>query len=117
MWHREGRRAAKLEKLRAELVKRLDQLDFRVESITPAPAEMARHVNAPSGSTDAVTAREVMGRLRREGWTEREGKGSHVIFSKLGQRSISVPRHPGDLKPGVLRSIARGAGWESPPQR
>jgi predicted RNA binding protein YcfA (HicA-like mRNA interferase family) len=64
-----------------------------------------------------VTAREVMNRLRREGWSERAGKGSHVIFSKPGQRNVSVPRHPGDLKPGVLRSIARAAGWEWPPQR
>jgi predicted RNA binding protein YcfA (HicA-like mRNA interferase family) len=64
-----------------------------------------------------VTAREVINRLRREGWAEREGKGSHVIFSKSDRVNISVPRHPGDLKPGVLRSIARAAGWEWPPQR
>jgi hypothetical protein len=40
---RESRRAAELKALRAELVKRLDQLDFRSESIGPALAEMARH--------------------------------------------------------------------------
>ena len=44
MWRRESRRAAELEKLRAELVKQLDRLDFRPESIAPALAEMARHV-------------------------------------------------------------------------
>ena len=41
---RENRRAAELTALRAELVKRLDQLDFRSESIAPAFAEMARLV-------------------------------------------------------------------------
>ena len=44
MGHQESRRAAELEKLRAELVKRLDRLDFRSESLAPALAEMARHV-------------------------------------------------------------------------
>jgi hypothetical protein len=41
---RESRRAAELKKLRAELVERLDQLDFRSESLGPALEEMARHV-------------------------------------------------------------------------
>ena len=45
MWHREeGRRMAELQKLRAELVKRLSQLDFRAESLERAFAEMARLV-------------------------------------------------------------------------
>jgi hypothetical protein len=41
---RENRRPAELTTLRAELVKRLDQLDFRSGSIGPALAEMARRV-------------------------------------------------------------------------
>lgn len=44
MGHQESRRAAELEKLRAELVKRLDQLDFRSEGLAPALAKMAQHV-------------------------------------------------------------------------
>ena len=44
MGHQESRRAAELEKLRAELKQRLDQLDFRSESLGPALAEMARLV-------------------------------------------------------------------------
>jgi hypothetical protein len=44
MGRRGSRRAAELEKLRAELVKRLDQLDFRSDSLDPALAEMAQHV-------------------------------------------------------------------------
>jgi hypothetical protein len=41
---RESRRAAELVKLRAELVKRLDQLDFRSGTIGLALAEMAQQV-------------------------------------------------------------------------
>ena len=40
---RQGRRAAELKALRAELEQRLDRLDFRSESIGPALAEMAQH--------------------------------------------------------------------------
>jgi hypothetical protein len=43
MARRESRQAAELKKLRAELVKQLDQLDFRSESIGPALAKMAQH--------------------------------------------------------------------------
>jgi predicted RNA binding protein YcfA (HicA-like mRNA interferase family) len=63
-----------------------------------------------------MTAREVMQRLRREGWSERPGKGSHVIFTKHGQKNITVSSHGGDLPLGTLRSIARDAGWEWPPR-
>jgi hypothetical protein len=45
MWRREeSRRVAELQKLRAELVKRLSRLDFRAENLERAFAEMARHV-------------------------------------------------------------------------
>ena len=43
MARQESRGAAELQKLRAELVKQLDRLDFRSESIGPALAEMASH--------------------------------------------------------------------------
>ena len=38
-----SQRAAELKALRAELVERLDRLDFRSESIGPALTKMARH--------------------------------------------------------------------------
>ena len=41
----ESRQLAELKKLRAELVKRLELLDFRSESIGPALAKMAQHVD------------------------------------------------------------------------
>ena len=44
MPQRESRRAAELEKLRVELVKRLDQLDFRSGTIGLTLAEMAQQV-------------------------------------------------------------------------
>ena len=43
MARRESRLAAELKELRAELVRRLDRLDFRSESLGPALAEMAQH--------------------------------------------------------------------------
>jgi hypothetical protein len=44
MARRESRQAAELQKLRAEVVKQLDRLGFRSESIGPALAKMAQHV-------------------------------------------------------------------------
>lgn len=64
-----------------------------------------------------MTAREVMSRLRREGWVERAGKGSHIVFVKVGRDNIPVLNHRGDIPIGTLRSIARAAGWEWPPQK
>ncbi len=63
-----------------------------------------------------MTAREAMSRLRREGWTERPGKGSHTIFKKAGRRVV-VSNHSGDIPSGTLRSICEQAGWEYPPRR
>ena len=40
---RENRRVTELQKLRADLVKQLDRLDFRSESLAPALAKMAQH--------------------------------------------------------------------------
>lgn len=63
-----------------------------------------------------MTAREIMSRLRREGWMERSGKGSHLIFKKAGRRVV-VSNHSGDIPAGTLRSICEQAGWEYPPRR
>jgi predicted RNA binding protein YcfA (HicA-like mRNA interferase family) len=64
-----------------------------------------------------MTAREVVNRLRREGWAERAGKGSHRVFIKPGHDLVTVPTHRGDLAKGTLRSICQAAGWEWPPKR
>ena len=63
-----------------------------------------------------MTSREAMQRLRREGFDERPGKGSHRIFSR-GGRKVIVAAHPGDIPVGTLRQICKQAGWEWPPAR
>jgi len=57
-----------------------------------------------------------MNRLRREGWAERPGKGSHVIFKKDSLRVV-VSNHTGEIPTGTLRAICAQAGWEYPPHR
>ena len=54
--------------------------------------------------------REILRRLRREGWVEETGKGSHVVFRKDGV-TISVPTSRKEVKLGTYRSIAKAAGW------
>jgi predicted RNA binding protein YcfA (HicA-like mRNA interferase family) len=58
---------------------------------------------------------EAIRRLRREGWEQRQGKGSHLIFRKSGKRVV-IANHPGDIPAGTLREICRQAGWEWPPK-
>ena len=44
------------------------------------------------------------------GWTERPGKGSHVIFEKDG-KTVSVPTSKDPIKLGTYLEIAKQAGW------
>jgi predicted RNA binding protein YcfA (HicA-like mRNA interferase family) len=62
-----------------------------------------------------MTANEATARLRREGWQERPGKGSHLIFRRDGKRVV-IAVHRGDIPTGTLRAISRQAGWEWPPR-
>jgi predicted RNA binding protein YcfA (HicA-like mRNA interferase family) len=41
---------------------------------------------------------------------ERKGKGSHVVWINPYGKKFIVPRHPGDLKMGTLKSICKQAG-------
>ena len=54
--------------------------------------------------------REVLARLRCDGWAERSGKGSHKVFSKGGSM-VTVPTSKRELPLGTYRSIAKAAGW------
>lgn len=54
--------------------------------------------------------REVIRRLRKEGWTERSGKGSHRVFRRNGV-TISVPTSSKEVANGTFRKIKRDAGW------
>lgn len=63
-----------------------------------------------------MTAREVISRLKREGWEVVHKKGSHQKFrhpEKPGY--VTVSNHPGDIDPRTLRSIYEQAGWEREP--
>ena len=62
-----------------------------------------------------MRATEAIRRLHREGWEERPGKGSHLIFRRAG-KLVVIANHPGDIPTGTLREICRQAGWEWPPQ-
>ena len=56
--------------------------------------------------------RKIIHRLQAEGWELRRVTGSHHVFNHRSRRGlIIVPRHPGDLKTGTARSIAKAAGW------
>lgn len=54
--------------------------------------------------------REIVRRLRKEGWEEENGRGSHVVFRK-GGKMICVPVSRKEQKLGTYRGIARIAGW------
>jgi len=64
-----------------------------------------------------MTAREVIARLKEDGWEQLPNKdGSHRYFkhpTKPGK--VCVPDHGGkDIKLGTLKSIARQAGIKLP---
>lgn len=64
-----------------------------------------------------MTARELLGVLKRLGCTIEAGKGSHVKV-RCGKCTSVIPAHKGeDIKKGTLRAIERqlepclGKGW------
>lgn len=54
--------------------------------------------------------REVLRRLRREGWELETGKGSHMVARRDG-RMVTVPTAKREIPIGTYRNIAKGAGW------
>ena len=58
-----------------------------------------------------VTARQLVGVLRRMGFVDDRQTGSHLILRQpVTRRRAVVPIHRGDIKPGTLRSILSDAG-------
>ena len=55
-------------------------------------------------------AKEVIRRLRQEGWQERRGKGSHMVFTK-DKKTVTVPTSKKEIPIGTYRNIAKVAGW------
>jgi predicted RNA binding protein YcfA (HicA-like mRNA interferase family) len=60
-----------------------------------------------------VDSREIIKRLRREGWLLARVKGSHHQFVMPGQagRRVTVPHPRKDIPIKTLRSIMKQAGW------
>lgn len=58
-----------------------------------------------------MKARDAIKRLKREGWQEVRQTGSHKQFVHPTKGRVTVPDHPGDLKPGTEADIRRKAGW------
>lgn len=52
--------------------------------------------------------RQVIAALEKAGFRQVRQKGSHVQL-KRGNLLVTVPNHPGDLNPNVLKSILRQA--------
>lgn len=58
-----------------------------------------------------MTAKELIKKLKADGWIEVRQIGSHKQFkhpSKLGL--VTLPFHNGDIAPGTLNSILKQAG-------
>ena len=55
--------------------------------------------------------RDVIKRLRSDGWTERKGKDDHVNFVKPGFGVVTIDTGSEEIPVGTLRSIYRAAGW------
>ena len=59
-----------------------------------------------------TNSRDIIRRLREEGWVLVRIEGSHHHFKKAGTRDIITVPHPKkDLPVGTARHIAKLAGW------
>jgi predicted RNA binding protein YcfA (HicA-like mRNA interferase family)/predicted RNase H-like HicB family nuclease len=61
-----------------------------------------------------MKVREVLRRLRSDGWVQVKSKGAHRQFKHQTKRGrVTVSGKPGDtVPPGTLASIFRQAGWD-----
>jgi predicted RNA binding protein YcfA (HicA-like mRNA interferase family) len=65
-----------------------------------------------------MNSREIIKRLRKDGWELVHIKGSHHQFKhpqKAGR--VTVPHPKRDLPVGTLKSIFRQAGWKWPEEK
>jgi predicted RNA binding protein YcfA (HicA-like mRNA interferase family) len=64
-----------------------------------------------------MNSREVIARLRQDGWVLVNVRGSHHQYKhpeKPGR--VTVPHPKSDLPTGTVRNIFKQAGWEWPPR-
>jgi predicted RNA binding protein YcfA (HicA-like mRNA interferase family) len=58
-----------------------------------------------------MTARELIRLLKKDGWLEKDQKGSHLqLIHPKKKGKVTVPVHSGDIPKGTLNSILRQAG-------
>ena len=55
-----------------------------------------------------ITARECIRALERGGFSFVRQTGSHAVYDD-GEHTVVVPRHPGKIKPGTMKSIIKQA--------
>lgn len=61
-----------------------------------------------------TNSRDIIRRLKKEGWTLARITGSHHHFAKTGRREIVTVPHPKkDLSIGTVKNIYKQAGWET----
>lgn len=63
----------------------------------------------------SITSREIINRLKREGWEKVGQKGSHTHWKHADKPGkVTVPHPKKSLPPKTLISIYRMAGWGEP---
>lgn len=64
-----------------------------------------------------MSSRDVIARLKREGWVLVNVRGSHHQFKHPEKPDrVTVPHPKTDLPAGTVRNIFRQAGWDWPPR-
>lgn len=59
-----------------------------------------------------TNSRDIIRRLKKEGWLLERITGSHHVFkSPISSETVVVPHPKKDLGKGLVRAIYRGAGW------
>lgn len=57
-----------------------------------------------------MTSKEILNKLKKEGWYEVNQRGSHLYLKHpVKNGKITVPMHSGDLPKGTLKSILKQA--------
>ena len=55
--------------------------------------------------------RELLKILRKDGWVEKEQKGSHMqLIHPVKKGKVTLPIHGGDIPKGTLNAIMKQAG-------
>jgi predicted RNA binding protein YcfA (HicA-like mRNA interferase family) len=58
-------------------------------------------------------SRDIIARLKRDGFEEVSIRGSHHKFVRRDLKRVVIVPHPRkDIPPGTVRSIYRQAGWD-----